>query len=322
MPFERILVPVDGSHRSEAVLRPVSTLAEAFSSAVMLLHVVERYVDHDDREVQAEALSREESALALASEYLEGLATALRQRGLAVSTHVLAGRAAPAILDSAQRLAASLIALTSRGRGLVPGVSLGSVAARVATASHIPVLVVKAHRQGRLWTAPRRFRSVLVPLDGSSVAEAALVHAEDLARRLQIPINLVTLLPAPAVVPLGENSVILWEAQSPAQRRLEKLASDYLEAQARRLQAKGLQVQWRVALGPAGSGVLHFAERDRPCLVVITSRGRSGPARWLGGVAEEVLRRCPMPVLMVPAAGADARSGSMGMSTSEGASVG
>ncbi len=301
MPFERILVPLDGSHRSEAVLKPVSTIAKAFSSEVMLLHVVERQVDHDDRQVQAEALSREESALELASEYLEDRASLLRRYSLTISTHVVAGRAASAILESAERLAATLIALTGRGRGLVPGVPLGRVAARVATASHVPVLVVKAHRRGQLWTAPRHFRRVLVPLDGSAMAEAALLHAEELARRLEIPISLVTVLPAPAVVPLGESSVILWETESPAQRRLEKLASDYLDAQARRLQARGLQVEWRVVLGPAGDGVLYSVERHRPCLVVMTSRGRSGPARWLGSIAEEVLRRSPMPVLIVPA---------------------
>ncbi|HXG41481.1 MAG TPA: universal stress protein [Dehalococcoidia bacterium] len=301
MELGSILVALDGSHRSEASLRVVTVLAKACDASVVLVHAVEHPVEVEDDEVQEEVRAKGAAVARLAQEYLEGVAAMLRAQGLHVGAEVVTGRAPTAIIDLARRSGASIIALTSRGRGPVPGASLGSVATRVLTSSPVPVLVVKARRYGQFWTAPRTFRSIVVPLDGSALAEGALPWAEKLATCLSVPITLITLLPAPAVVPLGKESIVVWEAESPAQRRLEELASRYLARVSSGLAERGIEAEWRVSLGPPGSGVLYWAARCSPCLVVMTARGRSGPARWLGSVVDEVVRRSRMPILVVPA---------------------
>lgn len=297
---ERILVALDGSHRSEAVLQPLLALTEGSSASLFLLHVVERVVEYPDGETEAFEKRHTDSVMDAARGYLESLREPLQKRGLEVSLKIAVGKPHAVILEEAERLQATLIALTSRGRGVLPGLRLGSVAARVLTASPVPVLVVRPERRGKFWVAPRRLRSLLVPLDGSRTAEAALPYARELALNLKLPVTLATVLPAPVVVALGDESIILWEAQSPGQRRLEGRARDYLSSVASRLRADGLQVECQVALGPAASGILYWANRYRPCLIVMCTGGHSGPGRWLGGVTEEVVRRSHMPVLALP----------------------
>lgn len=298
--FESVLVALDGSHRSEAILRPLTPIAKAFGSALVLFHVVEEVVQTGDGDVAAAARQRMDEVASLAREYLEEVATGLRGEGLKVTTQVAFGRAHEVVLAQAREGGFSMLAMATRGRGLLTGPVLGRTLARVLPESPIPVLTVRPIRRHRLWGAPSRFNKVVVPLDGSDLAEAALGPAQELASRLELPLSLVQVLPASVMVPVGAATGILWDAGSQYQRQLDVLASGYLAGVGRRLMEVGLRVDWDVVGGPVVDAIIDWAGRDGPSLIVMATRGRSGMARWLGSITEEVVRRSHLPVLVVP----------------------
>jgi nucleotide-binding universal stress UspA family protein len=149
-------------------------------------------------------------------------------------------------------------------------------------------------------------KRILVPLDGSELAERALPYAEELAHQFGATLVLVRVV----------NSVELSRSQAfsgylPAEvydtafEDARQAAHEYLEATAKRLAADGLEVDWAMRTGdPAGEVVEHEREA-RADLVVMSTHGRSGLGRWVfGSVADRVLRGGTVPVLLVRAFGA------------------
>jgi signal transduction histidine kinase/nucleotide-binding universal stress UspA family protein len=143
---------------------------------------------------------------------------------------------------------------------------------------------------------------IVVPLDGSELAEEAIAHAETLARATGAPIHVVRVVDTPpltqvAMVGLGVEQA----AQAAALRRIEAeeaAAAEYLEVIRERLVARGLVTTTAVVTGDVVPELLG-AVRPRDVLVM-TTHGRTGLTRWfLGSVAEAVVRRSPAPVLLV-----------------------
>ncbi len=302
--FEKLLVPLDGSPRSEAILRPVSFLASRAGSRVTLLYVLEAPVeDHEhEADIQRSLQSRWEQAAPLARQYLAETARGLELPEETVDFEVVAGRPAEAIVDYAESHGYSLIAMATRGRGLLPGSFIGSVVHRVFHMTRLPMLVVRPQRRRGFWVAPSRFTRIVVPLDGSELAETALPYAEELARRLSLPVALVQAVPGPVEVPVGASRIVLWDLRGTQESRLDVVATGYLARVGSRLSEKGIRVDWDVSGGAAADVILSWAKRNGPALIVMATRGRSGLAHWLGSVTEAVVRQATSPVLMVPPA--------------------
>jgi nucleotide-binding universal stress UspA family protein len=152
---------------------------------------------------------------------------------------------------------------------------------------------------------------LLVPLDGSPFAEAALPHAAALARAIGASIALLRV-----VRPVETSQSLFWRATMPAELRAaweaEALTSahTYMAEAAGRLRAEGLTVTTEIAEEPdVAAAIIACAERDTGAgMIVMTSHGRSGPGRWLlGSVAAKVLQRAPVPLLLIrPGAAEDA----------------
>jgi len=138
---------------------------------------------------------------------------------------------------------------------------------------------------------------ILIPLDGSMLAEAALAPACDLAARDGATISL--LRAAEAAPRLGADTV---EAQVTAVREAE----EYLASVVRRLKEKGVtRVETHVWYGAAASSIVEAASMQQASLIVMSTHGRSGVGRLvLGSVAESVLRGTTTPILIVRADGA------------------
>lgn len=135
---------------------------------------------------------------------------------------------------------------------------------------------------------------ILVPLDGSMLAEAALPTACDFAARDGARISLVRA--AEAMTLPGADVV---EAQVTAVREAE----EYLAAVVRRLEDRGIRrVETHVWYGPAAAAIVEAAAAQKADLIVICTHGRSGVGRLvLGSVAESVLRGTTTPILVVRA---------------------
>jgi nucleotide-binding universal stress UspA family protein len=124
------------------------------------------------------------------------------------------------------------------------------------------------------------YDTILVPLDGSTLAERVLPYAERLARAAQGRIRLFQAVPEVSFVPRAERDI------------------DYL---AERLRQHGLTVQSSVRHGDAAHLILDEARAQQADLIMMSTHGGSGHGRWLyGNIADSVLRRASVPVLLVP----------------------
>jgi nucleotide-binding universal stress UspA family protein len=144
--YKRILVPLDGSGRAEAILPHVEEVALRFDSTVYLLQVVEPGSLHVQPEGPYSASTRPEFVAVAqeAEEYLNGLRGELRARGIAVEVHVLQGPVVPVISDFADSIDADLIAMATHGRGALARVFQGSVASQLLQHLDRPMLLVRS----------------------------------------------------------------------------------------------------------------------------------------------------------------------------------
>jgi nucleotide-binding universal stress UspA family protein len=165
------------------------------------------------------------------------------------------------------------------------------------------------------------YKKILVPLDGSKLAECALPHVEILAKGCDTEeVMLVSVTERVQVHRTFEspsqsvaNSITgWWEPNLPPRPRLlseafgkkEKQAQRYLDRVAKKLAAKGLNVSTEVLLWKPAEAIIGYAKESGCDLIVMASHGRSGPSRWAyGSVADKVLRGTCIPVLMVRAPG-------------------
>lgn len=148
------------------------------------------------------------------------------------------------------------------------------------------------------------YKMILVPLDGSELAERVLPHVEMLVKACEGPVELVLLQacePArPMVAGYGEavgQAAILAE-QAAEVCRAE--AGEYLAATEKKLKKKGFKVRSELVIGSPGEEILDYAANNPVDLIAMASHGRSGISRWAyGSVASKVLRGISTPILVV-----------------------
>jgi nucleotide-binding universal stress UspA family protein len=148
------------------------------------------------------------------------------------------------------------------------------------------------------------FHQILVPLDGSPLAERALPLARQLARTSNGTLHLVRVAEPTAMAWANEGGYVpeaSYDAMIGAER---EQAASYLEAVRGRVAASGLAVRSAERSGDVASELIDY-ERDAGIdLVVICSHGRSGLARFaLGSIAARLLRHGAVPLLVVRAFG-------------------
>jgi nucleotide-binding universal stress UspA family protein len=152
------------------------------------------------------------------------------------------------------------------------------------------------------------YERVLVPLDGSEVAEAILPFAEQVAGPLDAEVVLLRVIEPLSPTELVASAGVV----APDTFMLRDMdAKQYLSEVQRRLSKKGLRVRTQVANGPPAKEILVAAQAISADLIAMVTHGRSGLGRvLLGSVAEAVLRASPVPVLLIRnAAKTDDRTG-------------
>ncbi len=145
------------------------------------------------------------------------------------------------------------------------------------------------------------YTRIVVPLDGSDIAEQALATAEDIARATGASVHLVRVVEFPSTsYTYVYGAMIESEALVSQLDDQIHLAEGYLAEVARPLAEHGIEVTTEVLHGIASQALI--ATMTPGDLFVIASHGRSGVARWfLGSVAEEITRHATVPVLLVRA---------------------
>lgn len=287
--LKTILVPVDGSPLAERAVPYAVKLAKAAGAKVALLRVLDtlrpgrRAASEPDPRVQLEATA--ERARAGGAE----VETVTRQ--------VYYGDTAAVIVQAAREERAGLIVMSTHGRGSLGRWLYGSVADAVLRTAEVPIALVPADC-GRPWPAKRPLR-LLVPLDGSDLAAAALGPAAELADGMGAELLLLSVVQPPTYA-YAEGYAYL--ALDPEKERAA--AARELQAAAEKLRTGSRIVKTRVELGFPVEAILEVAREADIDLVVMATHGRGGLARLvLGSVATGTLQRSGLPVLLVRPSG-------------------
>jgi nucleotide-binding universal stress UspA family protein len=305
--YRSILVPLDGSTFSEYALPLAREVARRTGASLQLLHVIPPFpiIDAGGPLLADADLMAHFQAQARA--YLEGL---LRRLGgpaaVSAAPAVREGEVVTQVKDYAARAGADLVVMATHGRGPLARFWLGSVADELVRQLPLPLLLVRPRETAPDLTHAPDLRRVLLPLDGSPLAERILDPAVALggtgATYTLLRVVKPALLPAyaPEGRPLGQEVEGLLDRIQEIQKRLLADAEEYLAGVAGRLRARGLQVQTQVAVEEQPAvAILREASEGRAGLIALETHGRHGLARlFLGSVADKVVRGASVPVLV------------------------
>jgi nucleotide-binding universal stress UspA family protein len=303
--IRKIIIPLDGSPFAERVLAHLPRLGTPDKLELVLVRILETsryysYVAPDAVHIFDFVQWRQE-----ADAYLKRIAWELREQGYRVYTMTVEGDVAGAICDVSDAQDADLIAMTTHGRAGVERWIMGSVADRVIRSARLPVYLVRPGKEVLIGGAPQR---VLVPLDGSRLAESALKPALELIDGSNAELWLVQAVELPEL--WGEEFLNAEAVASlPTVEEQEALAQSYLDGIADPLRQQGYKIQTCVETGHPATVISTVAADRMVDTIVMSTHGRSGFSRWVfGSIAEKVLRLVECPVLLIRAGAA--RSGS------------
>mgnify|MGYP001338948467 CR=1 FL=1 len=284
MPFQKILVPVDGSELGDQILTQVQRLLHVQDAQVLLLRVVPP--------VSGEAARAQQERFDAAKAHVERLRDHLGEQGVEVRTLVLRGDPAEVILQCVESQRPALVAMATHGRSGPSRWVRGSVAERVLRGCAAPLLLANPRALGQEVAQELRFKRIMVPLDGSQQAESILPTVIELARFYGAE---VTLLRVGWLAPAAMDYPVHAAIPPVTPEELEAT----LEMPRTRIAAAGVPVKTAVTFGFEADEILAAVEREPGTLLAMTTHGRTGLDRWLfGSVAEKVLRACTCPVLV------------------------
>jgi nucleotide-binding universal stress UspA family protein len=280
--FERILVPLDGSHSGEIVLPFLRRMPLRAGTCIVLARVVEPGPKDPGPGFAEESVQFAES-------YLREVAAGLGKGEVVVETAVRYGPVAEALLSIAVEEAVSLIALATHGRTASAGLPYGGVADQLLRISPVPILAVPSLSRGAFEAASGvgepPVRTLLVTTDGSATGDAILPAAVQVAEDGDFSVLLMQLSPAKT------------RASGALRRRSD--VEDRLDRLARTFRRKGIPTECVTGRASPVRGILDVAERRQVDLIAMSTHGESrGSAAAVGSVTRAVLQQGGIPVLV------------------------
>jgi nucleotide-binding universal stress UspA family protein len=300
--YNKILIPLDGSETAENVLPYAPALAKRLGTPVELLAVVDftelaRSVSAADG-LFLDRLAKDETRRS--GVYLAGISQSFS--GIAARCLVKQGRAADIIVEMAAAEKDTLIMMATHGRSGINRFFLGSVTEKVLRATSSPLLVVRA-KEGTVAASEAVFKSLVVPLDGSELAESVIPSVVALAKQLDLEVVLLRAYAVPyGAYTAGEGFYDPLNLEG-FLARLRAETIDYLENKTAELKRKGIEkVSYVAKEGPSADEIISFGRVSPDHLIAMCTHGYSGVKRWvLGSVTETVVRHAGDPVLVVRA---------------------
>lgn len=288
--FTKILVPLDGSALAERALPLAVQIAKGSGARMVLYRVVPYFTVLAADPLLYEEMNRlgEDEALS----YLRRIRNDLLDP-LSADTICEVGSAADSILQYAQDHAVDLIVMSSHGRSGFNRWVYGSVAERIMSQAPCPTLILNANQPAGQ-PAPEK---VLVPLDGSPLAEKALAPAIELVQALDPELHLLR-------VTTSGHMRFETDSKDEVFAEIEDTevvqAQDYLQEQADRLDIANVRPIVDVAKASVAEAIIDYAAKEGMDLIVMSSHGRTGLQRWVyGSVAEKVLRSACCATMIV-----------------------
>jgi len=303
--LQRILVALDGSPAAAAALVLALELRRRYGGRLILCTAV-------DREAAMAAAAQPDGLLLDAERIVDGFDTAARAllhaaaaranaAGAEVTTALLDGRSAVAIVDCARDSQADAIVMGTHGKHGLERLLLGSTAEGVLHMTPVPVFVVRVpdvEDDAAAAVPPARaLDRLLVALDDSGPSDAALAFALDLAAPGKSRVLFCSVIETSDIF---AKSLTYGYDPAPLLADLRGAAAGLLEAKVRAAAERGVPAESLIAEGNTADALLAAAAAHAADLIVVGTHGRRGLARFLlGSVAESVVRRSPLPVAVV-----------------------
>ena len=288
--FSHILVPLDGSALAERALMPAASIAEAMSAKLTLLRVVPQFAILAADPMLYEEMNRlgEEESIA----YLRSKADDL---DLAIPAEVACetGQPADTIIRYAESHGIDLIMMSSHGRSGLNRWVYGSVAERVLRQAPCATSIINAR------TVPEKHAcgSILVPLDGSELAEQALEPGRILADAMKADLHLLRI--ATSAHQMLETNSMKDLFDGIEDMELQD-AEAYLQTKYANAPDEHVFFEVKIAEGTVAASIVDYAEKNGIDMIVMSSHGRTGLQRWVyGSVAEKVLRSACCATMIV-----------------------
>lgn len=301
--YKTVLVPLDGFVTAEDALPLAGRIARASQARIHLVHAVDLMTRPPYGEAVPSAEWWSGGANKYAEEYLQRIvADLIDLYDVRVTRALVDAPAAASLMDEADRVRADLLVMTTHGRTAASRFWLGSVADQVIREYEAPLLVLRSNEQTNPLAGVKPLRKILVPLDGSRLAEQILPHARTLAR---VDHGALTLLhvATPQWTPVSVLPFVYAAESAPiaaAETDFEEPAREYLDDLA--ITGKSAAEQFtdvRVSDAPAALAILDYAAAHDFDAIAMTTHGHGGLRRLLlGSVADKVVRGAQVPVLV------------------------
>ncbi len=282
---QRIITPLDGSARAEAILPHAAALARATGSDIVLLQIVAVEQAHalltDMAAVHAPTRANLERALTLLAEQtLAQHAHMLRAMGIGASYEVAIGEeAATAILARGDPGTTLAIALATHGAGDACHLPHGTTASRIIHDARVPLLILPTAKPSRPMGAVS-YRIALVLVD----------EVDFMTRDLQ---------PLWRIARAIDGTIVLAVARQPHDSSTAPALDESLSDAAHRLCDAGATVHTRVLTGSAATLARSACAEERADLLLLPLHS-DRERRWFSAIANDVLRRTGLPALLVP----------------------
>jgi nucleotide-binding universal stress UspA family protein len=297
--YKVIMVPTDGSGFDREAIRVALRMAERSNAKVRLVRVLATdsffgTTPEAHWTPMSAELGRSERTTALSELY--ALAAECRSGFKAdITVDLHGGPVADVLQGYARRHDVDLIVMSTHGRSGISRLSLGSVTDSLIRHTTIPVLVVKSPTSYLNPQLDHAFKRIVVPLDGSTLAEQVLPRVLTLAKVDDARISLLQVL-----VPQSYSQKEILDPNLPWWDKDVSLAQAYLFRIASRLRRNGLIVSTDIVIGEnIALAIGDFASREKADLIAIATHGRGGLARMLrGSVADAIMLSGKMSMLV------------------------
>jgi nucleotide-binding universal stress UspA family protein len=299
--YTRILIPLDGSTTAEKVLPYARFLAGSLKLPVELLAVVDivEMATHISADRARYLDTMIEDSVRNSGQYLKRVAGTFP--GANTKCTVEKGKAEQMIIEAAAADKGTLVTMATHGRSGMNRWLLGSVTEKVLRGGTNPMLLVRAAEEGKT-DGEATLKSIVVPLDGSELAEGVLPTVAELARTLKLAVVLFRAYSIPTSAYAGGEGyyAVNYEELLTAMR---EEAVDYLEKKTEAVKKLGIANASYVAKEGFGADeIISLARKSPDNLIAMCTHGRSGVKRWmLGSVTETVVRHSADPVLVIRA---------------------
>ncbi len=319
--LQRILVPLDGSDRAERAMHVAARLARGSGSRILALRVVGlppfRLAPYG--EPAQIALAVIDAARDEADDYVKHLALRPEFKDVQIETRVIEGHVSEEILDVARGEQCDMIVICTHGYSGLNRWRLGRVAAHVARHAPVPVLVVPAHDEPGSNRIADDHARLLITLDGSELAAAAIAPGLDVVRALAAPEDVtVHVLEVVDFFAAMMAETPRQDASSPsaigAEEQALQAARDYLDVVTQRIREEhpGVTVTPTAMLAADIADTIIKVAEESPGydFIAMATHGRGGLQRWaLGSITERVLHATHLPLIIARSVGDVAHEG-------------